>query len=477
LLGRRATAPGRGRLIPALVLAAAGLAPGASPAVELLTSGGPDLPPSGASLLSELFPGGLPHPFEAALDRLRALAGGENVATALIPIGRSLQRYAADPDYFASPRVVVAVTGDRAAPGSARLADRLFLGYQPASGVVEAISYDEAAGRFEFEQVVGYGGAGRLEPAERRVCTACHQGEGPIFARPLWAETNANPAVAARLAGLEPAFHGAPVRQTVDGVEDLDAATDRAARIALANRLWSEGCPDPACRAALLAAALRTAIGGAPAGWPVPAAPGFAAGRLWPDGLAAITPDLPNRNPLLTPGLETSGALNPQTPRAPVTLWHPDDGFAGAAREVSAQFAPGDLAWLDELARRRGGPEETIAFDCAVSMAGSERRFDCGRARGFMDGAALGRIDALALPGLPPAGHLAGPEPRLPDGRRIAGFALAGDRAELRLVDDLAPLAAALAAQATEAPALGPGPFRRRAVLALLAALMEATDG
>ena len=99
------------------------------------------------------------------------------------------------------PRLVVAVTGDRAAgPGSPRLADRLFLGYQPAADAIEAISYNEAAGRFEFQDLVGYSKGARPEPAERRVCLACHQGGGPIFARPLWSETNANPAIADRLA-------------------------------------------------------------------------------------------------------------------------------------------------------------------------------------------------------------------------------------------------------------------------------------
>ena len=148
---------------------------------------GPDVPPTGSALVSELFPERLPFPFEALLDRLRGLAGPENVETALIPLGRSLQRYAAHPDYFASPRVLVAVTGDRAAgPGSLRLADRLFLGYQPAADAIEAISYNAAAGRFEFQEVVGYSEGAAPEPAERRVCLACHQAGGPIFSRPLW---------------------------------------------------------------------------------------------------------------------------------------------------------------------------------------------------------------------------------------------------------------------------------------------------
>ena len=155
---------------------------------------------------------------------------------------------------------ILTVTGDAAAgPDAPRLADRLFLGYQPAAAVIEVISYDEAAGRFAFEEVVGYGRDGaRLEPAEMRVCLPCHQGRGPIFSRPLWSESNAEPEIAARLAGLGESFHGAPVRQTVDGLAAFDAAIDRAAEADAANRLWSAGCGD-ADRTAATSAIRQTA--------------------------------------------------------------------------------------------------------------------------------------------------------------------------------------------------------------------------
>jgi hypothetical protein len=425
-----------------------------------------------AGALDEVFPDGLPVPFAAVIDRLRAFAGPQNVATALIPLGRSLQRYGADPDYFGSPRILVAVTGDRAGPGSPRLADRVFLAYQPAAEIIEAMSYDEASGRFAFAEVVRYPERTEPEPAEQRVCVTCHQGAGPIFARPLWAETNANPAVAVRLAGLGPEFHGAPVLQTIDGLEAFDAATDRAARIEAANRLWSEGCADAGCRAALLAAALRAALGVAA---PQAAPAAFVAGARWPDGLSVVSPDLPNRDPLPAGSdLETSGRMNPETPRDPLVIWRPEDGFAGAAREIAAGFGPGDIAWIDALLRSRGAPAETLALACVTTVAGAERRFDCGdgaaRMRGFRDARGGWRIDA------PFVGSDGGRSPRLPDGRRVADLSVDASGIRLRLVDDLAPLEAALAARAAQAPALGPGPFRRQAVLALIADT-EAADG
>ena len=96
----------------------------------------------------------------------------------------------------------------------------------------------------------------------------------------------------------------------------------------------------------------------------VPQAVGFErrAAALWPDGLAIVSPDLPNRDPLLLDDpadLETGGRSNPETPRVPrVALAAPAEGFGGAARLVAGQFTAGDRAWLAGRARRaRAGRE------------------------------------------------------------------------------------------------------------------------
>lgn len=489
---------------------------------------GPDTPPAGRSVFSELFEAGVPFPFNALLDELRTAAGAGNVQTALIPLGRSLQRFSAAPDFFASPRLIVAVTGDRAAgPDAPRLAGRLFVGYQPASGTIEVLSYNDEAGRFEFQQILGYT-AGRpraVEPASRATCTACHQGHGPIFARPLWSETSANPAVAARLAGLGATFHGAPVRQNIDAVEAFDAATDRAARIALANRLWGEGCADPPCRAVLLSAALGYGLNGARPGWratagAVAAAFSSRAAALWPDGLSTPGFDLPNRDPIpllatRAPDaiVETEGAMNPETRREPVTLWQPTaDAFDAAAREIAALLTPGDLALIDRLLRK-AAPESSVTDELACETAtaprpsgGEELRFTCtgsGHALSghLAQGAAgtAGRIDTLRIAGAPPLSNLhatvvesaetmtvflaqpgSGIAARLADGRRIAQLEIAVQerRARIHIFDDFSPLAAALDRQARAGdPAFGPGPFRRRAVLRALLGILDDTNG
>jgi len=60
----------------------------------------------------------------------------------------------------------MAVAGE-GAPSAARAAllprDRLFAGYREKAGIIEVISYNEAAGRFEFQVVKDY----RPAPAKR----------------------------------------------------------------------------------------------------------------------------------------------------------------------------------------------------------------------------------------------------------------------------------------------------------------------
>ena len=472
-------------------------------------------PPATGTALDEIFPDGLPFPFERVIERLRAEAGPDAVRSALIPLGRSVQRHAAAPDYFGSPRIVVAVSGDRArGPEMARLADRLYLGYVPAAAVIEAISYDEAAGRFEFQEIVGYGidDAARTGAADRSICLRCHQGEGPIFARPLWSETNANPAVAARLEALGPTFRGVPVRQAIDEPGAFDASTDRAARIAVANRIWAEGCPDAGCRAETFAAALRFGLNGARAGWT--AAEAGASGlderarELWPDGLAIVSPDLPNRDPAAMlaaddPGslLETTGALNPETPRPMLVPWRPDAGaFAAAAREIAAMLSPGDFEWLDALLRSRRAEGQRIALGCTVSKAAAgadqESRFECSggdsRIKGFLRADGTGRIDRLTVRGSDAPARTqvrwrnvdgaaridaVGAAPRLPDGARVDSLVLAGAEMSLEVMDDFSPVAAALQSGAEEGGPFGPGPFRRRALLMLVADVVGGENG
>lgn len=241
----------------------------------------------------------LPFPFSALVEDLKARTGAE-IQLGFVPLGRSLQRYAADPHYFASPRIILAVTGN--GKSGPPLRDRLFMGYQPAARAIEIIAFDETEGRFHFKQIDDYGPQGRSVPAElsEDVCATCHQSRGPIFSAPPWDETNANPRV---VAALPKTFEGLPVHLDFDGLDQFARSVMRA------NRL-------------LVATQLKRALAGQDAD---------SLAKAFPQGLDVIEPKIPNRDPLALVAsgmpadktLETRGVFAPETPRQPILLWKP----------------------------------------------------------------------------------------------------------------------------------------------------------
>src|SRR3546814_10225340 len=80
---------------------------------------GSDKPPAGRSLFDFVATHeqdgervyDIPFPFEALLQRINARAGCDSgndcLRVVLIPLGRSLQRLAAAPDFFAHPRIEI----------------------------------------------------------------------------------------------------------------------------------------------------------------------------------------------------------------------------------------------------------------------------------------------------------------------------------------------------------------------------------
>ena len=115
------------RLVAAVMMASCSListAEAATPRWALDPANpGPDLPAEGGSLFDSIAADGVPFPFEALVRKIERQAGctlSPCVSSVLIPLGRSLQRAVAAPDFFASPRVVVAVTGEGRGPSSSR---------------------------------------------------------------------------------------------------------------------------------------------------------------------------------------------------------------------------------------------------------------------------------------------------------------------------------------------------------------------
>ena len=294
------------------------------------TDPGSDLPPTGRSLFDRIVTeeeGGkrryaVPFPFTALVQKIErqvdANPGASPLKRVLIPLNRSLQRNAAAPGFFKYPRAVLGV--DTEAPmqvGTAGLflKDRLFLGYQEKVGIIEVISYNEAAGRFEFQVVRDYrpGGNPRVVYANRLLCTVCHQNQGPIFSRPLWDETHANPKIAALLQAEGRAFYDFPVQIGVDMPNALDEATDRANELSSSQFLWQEGCEQAGspnlsidCRADLVRFLLQYRLTGS-RGFDIRSPryterffPAFTKQwkERWPGGVLVPDPDIMNRNGL-----------------------------------------------------------------------------------------------------------------------------------------------------------------------------------
>lgn len=447
-------------LTAALAPAGTMASPAAAPA-SVIEAAGPDLPVAGRSLFDELFEVGasgvppLPFPFPALLQRVSLQldpgqpSGGLSVV--LIPLGRSLQRHAAgDTDAFRYPRVVAAVTGEPtaiAAPGHPYLRDRLYVAYHEKAAALEVISYNEAAGRFEFQLVRNYraGATPDVGYASRTLCLACHHNAAPIFSRQSWDETSASAPVAARLAATGLPYYGLDWRHGVDVPDAIDSATARANLLGTAQRLWREGCAAPRreaavnCRAEALRQALRHRLTDgrsttvdALAHRPALLEPLLANWQQrWPSGLAIADPSLPNRQPFagieggrpppadaeLRRYADIAAAFDPLALRAPLETW-PGRSAADAVRFVGALsmfFSRADIALIDRrlsaLAAQHGVATDVrqLALSCiGRAAAGARLDLDCEGAEGarlqarlaLRDGTAAGGSgDRLVLPG------------------------------------------------------------------------------
>lgn len=477
-----------------------------------LAKAGDDLPPIGRSRFDYLIgKGTVPFPFARLVAQLGAQLQSQPgnlspLKITFIPLGRSLQRSAAAPDFFRYPRVVVAVDG-HARPGAAPLHDRLFLGYQEKTGILEVISYNEAAGRFEFQVVRDYraGRRPQVRYARRALCLACHQNAAPIFARPLWDETSANPAVADRLRSSRRDFYGLKLTGT-DVAYFIAAAAERANLFQVWQRLWRDGCgpggEGQRCRRDWFDAALRYALSGVLP--PVDEVRSFAVlqsrwARLWPRGLAIPNPDIPNRNPF-TPVVDDlsrqrddlpatlaqlahiPAQFEPLNVRPPLETWigaEPPRLAAGLANLLNAA----DVRALDDALASSPKPAsaQQLILPCRLTRKpGARIRFDCASARHRFSGAwtmrargrASGRVDRLQLTDANTAPNLAlqgrsrvaarrlladftawraGLHARLSDGRLLKSIHFSGtdSRGEvsLRLRDDYAMVRTALLEQ------------------------------
>ena len=120
----------------------------------------------------------VPYPFDKLIELIKSKSNPKSklpVSVLFIPFGRSLQRFAADPNFFKYPRVLVTVNdhtpfNDQKIPLSLR--SSLYVAYVEPSNMLEVISYNPIEARFEFQVVKNYkkGAKPELFYAPRNLC-------------------------------------------------------------------------------------------------------------------------------------------------------------------------------------------------------------------------------------------------------------------------------------------------------------------
>lgn len=228
-----------------------------------------NLPPEGTrSLFDHLIAqnDGLPYPFSEIINLLKSQhPEGKPPLSLLIPDGRSLLKGQAD-DHL--PRILIAPDFQEAnTPAGLGMnpQGQLFVALVEGANEIEVLSYNENAGRFEFQLVQNYceGCVPRIVYAPRAVCLTCHQGGGPIFSQRPWQETNGQLSVAKRIQaarGNEP-YLGVEIEQPLSTPERYDELTDVGNFHVVSQRVWLDACglEGNECRRTLLSLALRYA--------------------------------------------------------------------------------------------------------------------------------------------------------------------------------------------------------------------------
>lgn len=399
----------------------------------------PNLPAAGRSSFDALFiehrdgqwQYDVPYPFSRLLDRLDLAVGIQSekkessLKSVLIPFSRCLNRDLANPRQLSLPRMVVGVDSESSTVPEDRpvfIKNRVFLGYQPKANTIEVISYNEAAGRFEFQVVSDYrkGGKPEVEYANRTLCISCHQNGGPIFARAPWSETSSNNDVSE---GLMAAGAGG-IDRLIYPTGTVDRASDQARLFNAYQVLWGPMCEGKnrsesiRCRAGLLELMLEKRffrIRGAftdsahVSKYFVPIA-GASFIERWPSGIPVPTADIPDRRPLrLAKPTMVRPRVDPSRPR-PIRLVLPFEEISRLIQGL-AQFLPFiDIKTLNDhlydanpgvrwrfrgsceiVNQDHGDDRGLVSVECQVSDRSLHRHFNLLGDLSFQDESILSR--------------------------------------------------------------------------------------
>lgn len=374
--------------------------------IDHASTSGPDVAASGQSRFDDLFLRqdkryDIPYPFSRLVEFLESRidnAGQKGVRLVFIPMGRSLQRKAPAPDYFKFPRAVIALEGEPVTVGDAAgevLEYRLFIAHQPKTKTLEIISYNDTAGRFEFQVVDNYGPgrAAHARPANRFMCLSCHQNAAPIFPMRPWSETSFNADVASRLVLAQPQKFDSLIGLVTADAGVIDVLTERANYLAAAQLIWQKGCQTRSCRRALLRAILQYRLSGEASfdskhpqyrqDYYAELVDNWEAN--WPGGLALASSRIVDRNPL--------GAEPPTIEQDPLSLrpahatWYRVDPVLarGIVYRLAGFLALADIQRLDrhliELGESRPAASRIYEASCAFETGKDEpAMLSCGDA-------------------------------------------------------------------------------------------------
>lgn len=225
---------------------------------------GPNIPSIGSSLFDKIYSkenasGEVYYNVPYPLDKLVTQIGMDgNFVHMMFPFSRSLQRpkdLSYDP--ISNPRIVFSPQGDN----YSITRGKIFFGYVQARDSLEVISYNDEAGRFEYQIVTDYSHDPKVFYVNRGKCLSCHQGQAPIFSPPGWSDSSVG--IMGRLIDAKRGILGNTreewiqslfgVNKTQEQVGIFDELVRESNNISLDERIWVYGCgEDNKCRLGLL---------------------------------------------------------------------------------------------------------------------------------------------------------------------------------------------------------------------------------
>lgn len=225
---------------------------------------GPNIPEAGSSLFDKIYSkenssGKTVHDVPYPLDQFVSRIGMDGkFVHIMMPFSRSLQRpnnLSYDP--ILNPRIVFSPRDDL----FSLTRGKLFFGYVEARDQLEVISYNDEAGRFEYQIITDYSKDPKVFYVNRGKCLSCHQGQAPIFSPPGWSDTSVgimgrlidtklNLAGTTRDKWIESLFG---INKTQEQVAVFDSLVRESNSITFDERTWVYGCGDDnKCRLGLL---------------------------------------------------------------------------------------------------------------------------------------------------------------------------------------------------------------------------------